>query len=368
MLDIKHTICPSCSVGCGLNLISKEGKLVGTYPYKRHPINEGKNCKNGRNCIEQYKTLIKTPSMVHNKELVDSDLSTVIDTIMKKINEVNSEEITILCSGDNTNEEIELIKKFAENYECKIGFYGHNFIKFNEELPSYENIANANTILFIGDILKENPLIGRRIIQSKENGGKLINVDTVDSSVSSLNSEEFITTDTLEDFLNNIPNDIKSELDENSVILINKLENPKEFENLLSLSKETNAKLLPVLPECNTKGTMEYLNPMTSAEITELISNSKILITLNTNPLEYIDSGELQKIKFIINFSNFKDEFTKISDLVIPGKSWAEKSGSFTNSAGTKQEFEVSVINPENENETETEVFKILGEKLGIDL
>ena len=61
MLDIKHTICPSCSVGCGLNIVSKDGAVVGTYPYKRHPINEGKNCLNGRNSILQFDNQIENP-------------------------------------------------------------------------------------------------------------------------------------------------------------------------------------------------------------------------------------------------------------------------------------------------------------------
>ena len=46
MLKIKHTICPTCSVGCGLNIISKNKKIVGINSYKDHSINEGRNCNN----------------------------------------------------------------------------------------------------------------------------------------------------------------------------------------------------------------------------------------------------------------------------------------------------------------------------------
>lgn len=35
------TTCPYCGVGCGLNLVVNDGKLVGVEPYKRSPINEG---------------------------------------------------------------------------------------------------------------------------------------------------------------------------------------------------------------------------------------------------------------------------------------------------------------------------------------
>ena len=58
MLEIKHTLCPSCSVGCGINVVLKDENIVGTFPYKRHPVNEGKNCLNGRNSIECFKNKI----------------------------------------------------------------------------------------------------------------------------------------------------------------------------------------------------------------------------------------------------------------------------------------------------------------------
>lgn len=45
MLNLKHTICPSCSTGCGITLISNNKELLGTYPYKRHEINEEKTVK-----------------------------------------------------------------------------------------------------------------------------------------------------------------------------------------------------------------------------------------------------------------------------------------------------------------------------------
>ncbi|MEE1335370.1 hypothetical protein [Methanobrevibacter sp.] len=28
MLEIKHTLCPSCSVGCGINVVLNDGEVV----------------------------------------------------------------------------------------------------------------------------------------------------------------------------------------------------------------------------------------------------------------------------------------------------------------------------------------------------
>ena len=70
MLEIKHTLCPSCSVGCGINVVSHDGDVVGTHSYKRHQINEGKNCLNGRNSIEIYKNRLELVRIEKDKEMI----------------------------------------------------------------------------------------------------------------------------------------------------------------------------------------------------------------------------------------------------------------------------------------------------------
>ena len=49
---IVNTVCPYCGVGCGLGLVVRDNKVVGVYPNKRHPINEGKLCAKGNYCYQ----------------------------------------------------------------------------------------------------------------------------------------------------------------------------------------------------------------------------------------------------------------------------------------------------------------------------
>lgn len=357
MLTIKHTICPSCSVGCGINIVSKEKDVVGTFPYKRHPINEGKNCLNGRNSIELFNDRIKNPSLVKNKELVDSDNDTVIGMIKDELATINSEELCIICSGKMTNEEIDFIKTFAENFGTEnIGFYGNNFYDVDVESISYDDITSANFILAIGDIIKENPLIGRRVILAKENGSSIVCVDTVEKSMTSSNSDEYIKVESINSFVNNVS--IKDKLNDNSIILVNKLDSKEDLEKLEEVANETGAKLLPVLPDVNTKGAIKKINSLTKDEILELIQKSKVLFVINANPLEYLSQNDIN-VGFIVNISNFTTEFVALSDVVLPGKTWAEKSGSFTNSCDLTQEF-VPSVDTDDENLTEIEIFEKL--------
>ena len=359
MLEIKHTICPSCSVGCGINIVSKDGAIVGTYPYKRHPINEGKNCSNGRGSILQFENKINAPSLVQNGELVESDAETILANIKKELEAIDASELGIICSDKNTNEEIDAIKKFAEDKGCeKIGFYGYNFPNFSGEIANYNDILNAKTILAIGDIYKQNPLAARKIILAKEKDGKLFNVDDVEQSITALNADEYQQFTDKESFASIIAS-FKDKLDGESVIVLNKIADADDFKLVEDLANETNAKLLPILNGPNSKGAMEKLSSLTKEEIVDLIDNSKVLIVVNDNLLDYLSESDIKGKAFIANISNFENEFTKFSNVVLPGKSWVEKTGSFTNCEGLTQEFDISA-DLENENLSEIEIFEKL--------
>ncbi|MBQ3473237.1 MAG: molybdopterin-dependent oxidoreductase [Methanobrevibacter sp.] len=354
MLDIKHTICPSCSVGCGLNIVSKDGTVVGSYPYKRHPINEGKNCLNGRNSILQFDNQIEEPSIVKNGELEGSDCETVLNIVKDQLASIDKNELAIICSGNSTNEELDKIKEFADGFGCeKIGFYGYNFPNFSADVASYDDIASANTILAIGDIYRENPLLARRIVLSKENGAKLINLDDVEKSITSLNADEFIQ---FEGHLDDKIDALKSELDENSIIIANKVCCKDDFVSLESLAEGTGAKLLPVFNAPNMKGAMNRMDSWDAEEVKNIIDDSKVLIVVKDNPLEYLSKDDIKGKGFIVNISNEDNAFAKISDVILPGKSWAEKTGTFTNCEGVEQCFDISA-EIENDNLSEVEIF-----------
>ncbi len=42
------TVCPYCSVGCGIIVYTKDGKVVNAEGDPEHPINEGTLCPKGR--------------------------------------------------------------------------------------------------------------------------------------------------------------------------------------------------------------------------------------------------------------------------------------------------------------------------------
>ena len=220
MLEIKHTLCPSCSVGCGINVVLKDGEVVGTFPYKRHPVNAGKNCLNGRNSIDSY---------LNKFENADGDA--LIGDIKKELQSADSSNVTVICSGNNTIEEIEAIKEFAQSNGYNIGFYA--------------------------DDLKH----------AKQNGAKISAFVNAESSVTSNITDECFS-ESVGEFLDAC----KGDIDESSVVVFNQIEAADDLAKIEAL----NCKILPVFSKSNTKGALGILDAKSKDEMFELLDSTKV--------------------------------------------------------------------------------------------
>ena len=73
---VTQTICPYCSVGCGIIVHTKDGKVVNTEGDPDHPINEGTLCSKGaslyqiiNNPIRLTKPKYRAPGSAEFKEV-----------------------------------------------------------------------------------------------------------------------------------------------------------------------------------------------------------------------------------------------------------------------------------------------------------
>lgn len=317
MFEIKHTLCPSCSVGCGINVILDSEEIVGTFPYKRHPINEGKNCSNGRSSIDIF------------EEKLSFD-SKVLDDAIAKLESCDAEKVTAIFSGYNSNEDLEAIKSLCESKGFNILAYDNDLINF-DSVASYDDVENASTLFVIGNILYENPLIGRRIVRAKENGAKVFVNDDLENSPTANIADEF-TSLSVKEFLDG------NDIDEDSIIVFNKVDS---FEDL-DLIANAGSKVLPVYSKPNTKGAFNLAEAASKEDAEELLKNTDVLLVFNEDVVNEMDF-DFKSISQIIAFSPSKNDTTEIASFVIPIKSWLEYDGSFTNSEGLTQEFKTAL-------------------------
>jgi predicted molibdopterin-dependent oxidoreductase YjgC len=113
------TICPYCGCGCGLVLQILDGKIIGTLPSKKNPVNVGKLCIKGWNAHEFITSSerITKPLIRKNGDLREVGWDEALEftsSELKRIKQHNGpDSLAFMSSAKCTNEENYLFQKFA---------------------------------------------------------------------------------------------------------------------------------------------------------------------------------------------------------------------------------------------------------------
>jgi predicted molibdopterin-dependent oxidoreductase YjgC len=122
-----RTTCPFCGCGCQMLLEVMDGKLIGTLPLKKAPMNDGKLCIKGWNAHEFVHSpeRLTTPLMRKNGSLQEVSWDEALDSTVSRLKDIRDEHggdsLAFLSSARCTNEENYLLQKF-----CRAGFGTNN--------------------------------------------------------------------------------------------------------------------------------------------------------------------------------------------------------------------------------------------------
>ena len=198
MVEMKYvpTTCPYCGTGCGFNLVTVDGHLVGAEPWKRNPVNEGKLCPKGNFSYEfvERDDRLRTPLIKENGEFREATWDEALELITEKFSAYRDDDpdkVAFLSSARCTNEENYLVQKIARQVigtqnvdHCARLCHGPTVAGLAKSFGSgamtnsIKDIAEAKCVFVIGsNTLEQHPLIGRRIINAKENGAIIIVAD-----------------------------------------------------------------------------------------------------------------------------------------------------------------------------------------------
>ena len=187
------TTCPYCGTGCSLNLVVKDGKVVGTKPFHRSPVNEGKLCPKGNFAHEfvNHEDRLTKPLIKKDGKFVEASWDEAIKLVAEKLKSFKPSEIACLSSARVSNEENYVMMKFARG-ALKTKHIDHcarlchsstvaglaTIFGSGAMTNSILDIPEAKCIFIIGsNTFEQHPLIGRRVVQAKQNGAKLIYAD-----------------------------------------------------------------------------------------------------------------------------------------------------------------------------------------------
>ncbi|HWQ67365.1 MAG TPA: formate dehydrogenase subunit alpha [Methanospirillum sp.] len=201
------TTCPYCATGCSLNLVVKNGKVSGTAPYFRSPVNEGRICPKGTYCHQfiHNPERLKKPLIRKGDIFYETDWDAAYDLIAERLSSFTPEQVAVLTSARCTNEDNYLAMKFARGVLrtrhidhcarlCHAATMTGLSLSFGNGAMtnSIPDIGEADCVFCLGsNTFEQHPLIGRQIIRAQKRGARLIYADPR-SSPTSIQSDLFI--------------------------------------------------------------------------------------------------------------------------------------------------------------------------------
>jgi formate dehydrogenase major subunit len=151
------TICPFCSVGCGIIVHTSNGRVVNTEGDPEHPINEGTLCSKGaslyqivNNPMRLTKPRYRAPGTAEWKEV---EWDWALDEIAKRIKQTRDKSFK-LTSKSKVKEkapdgkEIEVEKEFVVNRTDGIAHVGSAALN-NEECYMLQKLLRSWGLVYI---------------------------------------------------------------------------------------------------------------------------------------------------------------------------------------------------------------------------
>jgi formate dehydrogenase alpha subunit len=185
------TICPYCGVGCQLNLLVKDERIITSIPDPDGAVNHGQACVKGRFGIADFvhhPERLTTPLIRKNGELKEASWDEALELVAKELKRYTPQEVGVITSAKCTNEENYVMQKFARavlstnNVDhcarlCHAPTVAGLVQSFGSGAMtnSINEIGDAACILAIGtNTTEDHPVIGIEMKRAVNNGGKLI--------------------------------------------------------------------------------------------------------------------------------------------------------------------------------------------------
>jgi predicted molibdopterin-dependent oxidoreductase YjgC len=187
-----ETICPLCSMGCKLDVVLREGRILSSKPSPDGAVNRGQACVKGRfvirDLVHSPQRILK-PMIRVNKELEEVTWKEALDFVARRLKKYKGKEMAVVTSSQVTCEDNFVLRKFARdalktgNEVSPVSFSPLSTYKrlaqeqgFNADINfRIEDISKANVLFLAGvDLPVSHPLIWLEVLKAVKSGAKLV--------------------------------------------------------------------------------------------------------------------------------------------------------------------------------------------------
>jgi len=350
------SICNKCSVGCGMEIVTRGGNVLRIESNWDAPVGGGLLCKIGRfDPLYDERTRITQPMLRRKGKLEPASWSDALKAIAKRLDDAEAREIGLLASGDATNEALYLAGRlFQKEMRSKnVGLLSGAAPEWIGKKPgTFADLIGSDMLLVVGtNPAKDQPVASFLVKRLVDKGMRLVVVDDGENGLAPFAE----TSLKLEDIGKAI--EIAGEADRVTVLYGTGL-TEKAAKSLKKLGKK--ASYVAIEPGVNTRAAVTFgFNNGFKA------SAAKVLYVLQG---EQDWAGEILneagKDAFIIAQASYASALTDRADVVLPSAIWSERAGSLTNTEGSIQ-MANRAVEPAGEAKADWEILSLLAEKMG---
>jgi formate dehydrogenase major subunit len=351
------SICNKCSVGCGMQIVTRGGNILRIEGDWDTSVNGGLLCKRGRfDPLFDERTRITQPMIRRKGKLEPASWNDALKAIAKRLDDTEAKEIALLVSGDATNEALYIAGRlFQKELRSKnVGLISGAAPEWIGKKPgTFADLIGSDMLLLVGaNPVKDQPVASFRIKRLVDKGMRLVVVDDGENGLAPFAE----TTLKLADIGKAI--EIAKTVDSVTVLYGTGL-TEKAAKTLEKLGKK--ARFVALEPGVNTRAAVSFgMNNGFKA------AAAKVLYVLLGE--QAWDGGELLKKAgedaFIVVQASYASTLADRADVVLPAAIWSERSGSLTNTEGCIQ-MANRAVEPEGEAKPDWEILTLLADKLG---
>jgi formate dehydrogenase major subunit len=418
-VDSQKSICTGCSVGCGIEVLARDNRLVRVDGDWDAEVNAGLLCKLGKFIpMDEERERLLTPLMRKDGKLKAATWDTALDEVAKQLKPLIGKNGSGISAVASTRLQAEALYSFKNLFEAKS--MASNVTCLEEgattAIPSelsktlgksYEGkiseIEKADCIvLFESDLYNKHEVLGFMVKRSLARGTKLVIIDSEDNPLSPIAAHVIKpkkgTTNELIEGLKTASG-LSSEDKSNKALakaaagtgvsvediqsvaqVISKAEKPFFIHGKENMSFDTLQALHELAQSAGKKqdGYQGILS--TKGKANSLAASQYNLdqpFVVNGHQAVFVALGDeepsqrliqnLSNVPFLVVQASYVSQLTALADVVLPVEMWAEQEGHYLNLEGRLQKQNKILNAPEEVWSNET-VFKAIATRLGVDL
>lgn len=412
-VDVTNTVCVGCSVGCKVNVLTRNNSLVRIEGDWDSEVNEGVLCEVGK--FEPMKVdceRIATPMIRKNGALKAATWDEALTAISAQLKPLSgkADGVAALIS---TKQPVEAIYNFKQLFADKLGSsmvttteegaFTSDAALFAESLNAafegnLKELQTTGAVMVINtDLVKDHQVAGFFIKRKLSGGTNLLVVDKNENGLNKhankvLKASKGSNVDTLKAIIAAVvklgvakgkttvkatdldtlaaATGLKTDDYLDAAYVLTSTEQPViVYENgadlaaLKELADVVNAKLISVKGDANSLAASQlHLD-----KALKINGQKAAFFAIGDDELSQKAAKEFEKVPFKVVLATYASSITGIADVVLPSTNWMEQEGHYINLEGRVQEAK-KALNPSEETWSTLQTVNALSDKLGFKL